>query len=678
MEKQTKSYRANETKVRFSISNQLMLFFSLIIVFVLLAVGLRSYISAEKIIKDNLVSNSQALNLEISNELQYYLGKYELVVSYLASDANVKNVNDDTDKIWMLNVFKGFIAQDPDIMYAYVGSSTGKMYMIPDEALPAGYDPRTRPWYTDAVEADALVWTPPYADASSGEVVVTVAKPVKSDTGKLLGVVALDLRLNTLAEKIHNVKIGKSGAVYMVDNVGNIIVHPDETLVGQPMPVAEIYDAMQKNDEAVVNYKYKNSEGKSEDKFTTFATIPGVNWKIGAAFSVKAEIIDDSRNILINIIVIGLIALVVSIVLSYFYARSIKGSIQKIVAVLGKMRTGDMSSTLSIKSKDEFGLLGQYFNDTTKALSHLISDIQVVSDNLSESASSLAATAEQTSASADEVSKAIDDIAKGANNQSGEAEQSVVLAQSLSTKFEKLNTNVKDMMEQAKEVMSSNNLGFKTLDGLKAKTLMSTESNLKIEEVISSLNEKTTQIGGILDSISAISVQTNLLALNASIEAARAGEHGRGFAVVAEEIRKLAEESSRSADEVRVIVTNIQEDSVKSVKSMNEMKVISNEQTAAVADVAKSFDSISTSIDGIANQIDHISSYMVEVIHDKNNITSSILNISSVSEETAAASEEVTASMQQQSEAVEEVAKAAEILNEIAINLNNELSKFTI
>ena len=181
-----------------------------------------------------------------------------------------------------------------------------------------------------------------------------------------------------------------------------------------------------------------------------------------------------------------------------------------------------------------------------------------------------------------------------------------------------------------------------------------------------------------MDSISAISVQTNLLALNASIEAARAGEHGRGFAVVAEEIRKLAEQSTVAADEVKRIVSNIQQDGSESVKSMSMLKNISEKQNEAVKKVIYAFETIKKAYEMISSNIGHIGDAVSGVNEDKERIVSSIENISAVSEETAAASEEVTSSMDQQSYAVEEVAKAAQHLNQISIRLGEEISKFRI
>ncbi|HSN67307.1 MAG TPA: methyl-accepting chemotaxis protein, partial [Fusibacter sp.] len=252
------------------------------------------------------------------------------------------------------------------------------------------------------------------------------------------------------------------------------------------------------------------------------------------------------------------------------------------------------------------------------------------------------------------------------------------IARSLSDKFDKLNQYTKDMIRSADETGRAYDDGISSVSELNERNSESITANEDIESVIHQLNDRTIEIGAILDSISAISVQTNLLALNASIEAARAGEHGRGFAVVADEIRKLAEQSSNAAEQVKIIVSNIQKDGADSVKSMSELKQISEKQNAAVLKVISAFETIKKAYEMISANIGSIGQAVTGVNQDKEMIVSSIENISAVSEETAAASEEVTASMDQQTFAVDEVAKAAQDLNQISIQLSQEISKFKI
>ena len=125
------------------------------------------------------------------------------------------------------------------------------------------------------------------------------------------------------------------------------------------------------------------------------------------------------------------------------------------------------------------------------------------------------------------------------------------------------------------------------------------ESVSQSDEVIQLLNNKSKQIGDILEVIQNIADQTNLLALNAAIEAARAGEHGRGFAIVADEVRKLAEKSSVSSSEISKLICEIQDDMSKTVKSMGHVNeevqsglVIANETKQNFTEILQSTNEI--------------------------------------------------------------------------------------
>jgi methyl-accepting chemotaxis protein len=255
---------------------------------------------------------------------------------------------------------------------------------------------------------------------------------------------------------------------------------------------------------------------------------------------------------------------------------------------------------------------------------------------------------------------------------------SAEIASSLSETFESLNDNTQTMIDSTKAAIEANKIGTEKIDLLSKSAEASGEASVRISKSILELNSQTKDIDSILVSITGIAEQTNLLALNASIEAARAGEHGRGFAVVADEIRKLAEESNQSAEQIRVIIGNIQRDSEKTVNEMSEIEEITKEQTIAVQDMNQSFVTISGAIEAIASKIDAISSSVSILTDDKNKLVSSIQNISAVSQETAAGAEQVSAATDEQRLAVSEVAESAELLNEIAVRLNNEMSKFKI
>ncbi|NJE02474.1 cache domain-containing protein, partial [Thermococcus sp. JdF3] len=138
--------------------------------------------------------------------------------------------SDPQFKAFLLDRFRSVKDLDPNVAYVYFGSTSGGMYMWPDEPLPEGYDPRQRPWYQEAVAKNGPVWTEPYKDASTGKWIVTYSEPIYVN-GKLVGVIGVDVFVSTLIEQSKEIKIGQSGYIAIINRDGTIIVHPNESLV---------------------------------------------------------------------------------------------------------------------------------------------------------------------------------------------------------------------------------------------------------------------------------------------------------------------------------------------------------------------------------------------------------------------------------------------------------------
>jgi len=662
----------NKRRVKFGIRMKLMATFFFVILLAIVILASMLYFKASNSYEENLLEQSNQILHDAKTYIETYLNGFGEKIDMLATEDILLNINVGTaNHKKAMDLFGRLNDSSGDIVYSYIGTAGGDMLMMPEDELPEGYDPRVRPWYTDAINAGGKVWTEPYTDATSGSWIISVARPVLKN-GKVQGVIALDISLTDISEKLGNIKIGKKGYPVLTTDSGITMSHKSTDLIGEEIPVPELLKAVQEGRTNNLEYKFNGAT-----KFATFEHLDTVNWTLLSALD-RSEIAEDANAILVYSVIVGLIGLVVALIISYIFARQITNNIKVLLTGFAKIKEGDFTARIKSTTRDEIGLLEHYLNDTVEELGDMIRKIQGIANGVTESAQNLAATSEEASASADEVARTVEDIARGASDQAKDAESGAVVAKSLSEKFTTLMEKTHAMISSAKEVMDANIDGVKAIDGLKEKTVLNEQANEEIEKVITELDNKTQSIEAILDSISAVAVQTNLLALNASIEAARAGEHGKGFAVVAEEIRKLAEESSAAADEVRDIVTNIQNDSTRTVKSMKSVKEISQEQSVAVGEVNTSFETISSSIDLIAKEIEIISDSVEDLNTDKESIVTAIENISAVSEETAAASEEVSASMDQQTIAVEDVARAAETLNEISVELNQETAKFKV
>ncbi|MCB2296954.1 methyl-accepting chemotaxis protein [Clostridium tagluense] len=662
-----------------SIKFKLISMFIILITIPAFISSMASYSKANNILKENLKGSTLETVKQTKQAIQNYANSFEQSAIQMSYDPNIQQISTHPEYLPKITEsFKAFMESHKDVQAIYIGTKDKKILLYPQKTLPNTFDVTSTAWYKLAVEKNEVSWTDAYIDLNTKLPVVSVAIPITNrfNSNEFVGVLSMDISLEVLSKNTNSIVVGKKGYISILDGKKNILTHKNKDVIGKPMSIEAVNKAIVEKKEGDVEYNWEES-GVNQNKFASFTTIDKLNWTIVATMYMN-EIQADTSSILTNNLLIALGCLSLVIIIAVLFSNSIINPLKSLLNYMEKIKNGDFSVRIKIKSKDEMGQLASGFNDMIEDVGNLIKSVQVVSDEVNGSSETLAATSEETSASSEIVTKAVQEIAIGASEQALEAQKAVELTVRLSDKINALQLNTSKMISTTEEVHKVNLKGVEAVGELKGKNALNEKSIGNIETAILALDNKAKNITSILGTISAIAQQTNLLALNASIEAARAGEAGRGFAVVADEIRKLAEGSSEATKEINEIVNNIQSESSKTVEIMKEVKTISSQQSYSVDEVNESFERISSSIKEITQNIKDFSKFVYEVNSDKDSIVDTIDNISAVSEQTAAASQEVTASMEQQGLAIQEVSIAAEKLNEQVFKLNSEIEKFKI
>jgi len=377
-----------------------------------------------------------------------------------------------------------------------------------------------------------------------------------------------------------------------------------------------------------------------------------------------------------------LVVTVLGFILGFIIIRQIVTRLNDAVDFLDEIATGDFSRDVSAahsrEDHSEFGLLSKSIDQMNKHIRALIKNISSTAENLASASEELSATAEQSAQASEQVAQSITMVAKGSEKQLHMANETSVTIDEMAKGIQQVAQNSMIATQSAEKTSISASSGGsaieKTIDQMK----VIEQKTDHTANIISELEDRSQQIGQIVEAITTIADQTNLLALNAAIEAARAGEAGRGFSVVAEEVRKLAEQSAKSAKEITELIHEIQDRTNNAVSFMNDSKK-EVKTGAEVANLAgENFAEILTRVSEITNQIHEISAASQELTSGTDTVVMSARHTIKESEKAAEETQSISAATEQQSAAVEEIATASKHLADMAMELQNSILKFKV
>lgn len=640
----------------------------------LVILGLSNYRQAKNTLSNNFELTSKQTVGEINTSLNYYFDSMSIQLKMASNNVNFTQPEGTVDRsMYTESYLKDIEESNIDVLNAYYGTESGKFLVYPQVELPSDFNHKERDWYKEAIKNKGKVfYTSPYVDVATGQTVVSLVQTVEHD-GTIVGVVGIDVSLERMTAAFENSKVGKNGYAYISDSNGVIVAHPNKEIVGTPEATKlAVWNEIKTNDSGFTPYEYNGAK-----KYSTFVTNQNTGWKIIGSMN-EEEITDDVDSINSAMFITIGIMLLISTILSYFLSKSMASHAKALRDAFSKTAKGDLTTRVDIKSGDEFGFLGKDFNMMISNISGLMTEVKMSSGVVLETSTNLAAMAGETTISVTQVSRAIEEISQGATEQASSAQDGALGMNKLSEGIDEIADTTNHLEQVAFDALDLGNIGLDVVKELASKSDRTKESSNEVSQIVTDMSQKTEQINMISDAIADITEQTNLLSLNASIEAARAGEAGRGFAVVADEIRKLAEQSKQSTEEIRKIIESIQTMSKNAAKAMNESNDLVKDQDIAVEETEKIFMKILDAINDLTERIKQIGSSAKVIDAKKDEVVGQIENISSVSEETASASEEVSASTEEINATMDEVTRYAQDLQELAKALELGIQRFKL
>jgi methyl-accepting chemotaxis protein-2 (aspartate sensor receptor) len=492
--------------------------------------------------------------------------------------------------------------------------------------------------------------------------------PMQDASGVVIGALFAGLEftseLAVLLQDIREIKLGKNGYMYLVDigkNPGALIVHP--TLEGKNMyevkgmdGTALMRDIIEKKDgmvpywDASANSNSNGGKASTSKKIAVFNTIEKWKWVIVSCVN-EEELAEKASRMRFSLIVgaIVLCALLFSVV--FITSRQwVSRPLAETVAAMEQIAEGRLSIAIPEHGNDEVGHLLAATSTMAGKMRSALGDIQNAAQQLANSSERLVSTA--------------NDVASQSTQQSASAS-------TMAASIEEMNANivhVSDSAVQANQIsLESDHISSEGAVVIQQATGSMTRiaDTVRVaSEAVSALGRESHAISTIVNVIGEIAEQTNLLALNAAIEAARAGEQGRGFAVVADEVRKLAERTSSSTQEISAMIRRILDGTANAVASMEEGVRQVEEGVSYAGKAGESIASIRQSASQVTEAVTSISTVLTEQSSAVSEISRNV--------------EKIAATSDQNSLVAKESAQCAAELKQLAQLLRENISHFSI
>ena len=615
------------------------------------------------------------------------------MTSYTATTAKTKSVPRPDDQLGqeITALFVRVQATHPAYVEVFFGSAEGGFLSSVAGDMPAGYDPRKRPWYLEALPTpDKAIISKAYM-STTGEAVVSVTKVV-TDKGRVAGAVGVDISLGVLTKIVKDIRIAKTGYVVFVQGDGVVISDPRNDKhnfkkIGE-LGVPALDTAFQAAD----GHRILSMDGKRYLVLTS--TAAGLGWKF-LTFVEYDELVGPMQDLMWKSA--GGFVLILALIcgmLHYFLHTAVFRALGRIIGHLQEIGRGNYAARLTVRRRDEVGQVYEALNQTSATLAAHVGEIETKSaeaehkaaqaeaavkraeeamamaetarvEGMLHAADSLKGVVGIVSTASAELSAQIGESTSGAEHQSGRINETATAVEQMTASVLEIARNAELTARLAEQSKTAAAEGGRKMEQVKADVHGISTGFKEVYDSVSDLSRKADGIGSIAQTIEDIADQTNLLALNAAIEAARAGDAGRGFAVVADEVRKLAEKTMTATKEVGEAVAGIQRGVSGTLTGMDRARQITEQSLTRTDEAARALASMLDQFAQSSDQVRAIATAAEEQSSATEEINRHIEEINGIASETVGA-------MREAARAVAELAEQAVVLKDLIDSLESE------
>jgi methyl-accepting chemotaxis protein len=663
-----------------SIKIKMVVYIGVLLLFVCGGLGLISYITAANAmtaqVNETLPQMASQGGNVVAERMNALIGTLEV----MANRDRIKDTNNSwEDKNKLLQDETNRIGHLSMLIAGLDGSatiSTGTKVNI-----------RDREYFQKAIAGNRAI-SDPLISKDDGSSIVVYAVPIKKD-GVIVGVLAALRDSNNLSKITNDITFGKSGRAFMIDEKGTKIAHSNHELV---LKMDNDFENVKQDTklDSLVKLERQMTERKTgageyeyngQVKFLGYAPVAGTDWSL-AVEAPEDEVMSGIQTMRRSVIIASAIFLLISLGVGYFIASLFATPVMLATQHLKIISTGDFTHVTPkeyLECKDEFGVLANAIETMQQSVKEVVKGVINESQNVEKSVLAAGQAMAELTHQIEEVSTTTEELSAGMEETAASSEEMSATA----IEFERAVGSITLKTQQG--AISAGEISRRASE-LKQNAVSSQRSAQDIylntqDKLIKAIEESKAvdQINVLSNAILQIASQTNLLALNAAIEAARAGEAGRGFAVVAEEIKKLAENSEDTVNEIQKVTKLV----VSSVGNLSE-------SSASVLEfidkqVLKDYESMVKTGEQYNKDAEFVDNLVTDFSATAEELTASIQEMTKVIEEIAVAANEGaegTTNIAQKSAMVveksDEVMKHASVSTESSDNLLRMVSKFTV